>query len=157
MHAEWKRSKVRLFAGIAELVQKLQERQTAVYLVSGGFRPIINPIAELLKIPLKNVYANTILHDVSLSRVAPPGCASKMCIPACCMCLSIARCAADWNVQDIVDIRNVGMQENGEYTGFDTSEFTSRTGGKPAAIKAIKVPFAMLCSSPTLLDLADRA
>lgn len=52
-------------AGIAELVQELQKRQTAVYLVSGGFRAIINPIAEILKIPLENVYANTILHDVS--------------------------------------------------------------------------------------------
>ena len=31
------------------------------------------------------------------------------------------------------------LQENGEYIGFDTSEFTSRSGGKLAAIKAIKV------------------
>lgn len=52
-------------AGIADLVQELQKRQTAVYLVSGGFRAIINPIAEILKIPLENVYANTILYDVS--------------------------------------------------------------------------------------------
>ena len=54
-------------AGIAELVQQLQNRHTAVYLVSGGFRAIINPIAEILKIPSENVYANTILHDVSLA------------------------------------------------------------------------------------------
>ena len=54
-----------VYAGIAELVQELQKRQTAVYLVSGGFRAIINPIAEILKIPLENVYANTILYDVS--------------------------------------------------------------------------------------------
>lgn len=54
-------------AGIAELVQELQRRQTAVYLVSGGFRAIINPIAEILTIPLENVYANTILYDVSLA------------------------------------------------------------------------------------------
>ena len=50
--------------GIAELVQELQRRKTAVYLVSGGFRPIINPIAETLQIPVDHVYANTILHDV---------------------------------------------------------------------------------------------
>ena len=31
------------------------------------------------------------------------------------------------------------MQDKGEYVGFDTAEFTSRSGGKPAAIKAIKV------------------
>lgn len=54
--------------GIAELVQELQRRQIAVYLVSGGFRPIINPIAEILNIPLENVYANTILHDVSMAK-----------------------------------------------------------------------------------------
>lgn len=52
-------------AGIAELVHELQKRQTAVYLVSGGFRAIINPIAKILQIPLENVYANTILYDVS--------------------------------------------------------------------------------------------
>ena len=33
----------------------------------------------------------------------------------------------------------VKLQDNGEYIGFDTAEFTSRSGGKPAAIKAIKV------------------
>lgn len=63
-------------AGVAELVQELQRRQTAVYLVSGGFRAIINPIAEILKIPLENVYANTILYDVSLA--ATHSCKSDM-------------------------------------------------------------------------------
>jgi len=58
-----------MFAGIAELVQNLQSRHTAVYLVSGGFRPIINPIADILQIPRENVYANTILHDVSCKQL----------------------------------------------------------------------------------------
>lgn len=31
------------------------------------------------------------------------------------------------------------VQDKGKYSGFDTAEFTSRSGGKPAAIKAIKV------------------
>ena len=30
-------------------------------------------------------------------------------------------------------------QEDGAYSGFDADEFTSRSGGKPEAIKAIKV------------------
>lgn len=64
-----------VYAGIAKLVQELQKRQTAVYLVSGGFRAIINPIAEILKIPLENVYANTILYDVR-SRLSYPTVAS---------------------------------------------------------------------------------
>ncbi|KAL0036145.1 hypothetical protein WJX79_005418 [Trebouxia sp. C0005] len=100
----------RISKGIAELVQTLQRRHTAVYLVSGGFRPIINPIAEILQIPQENVYANTILHD-----------------------------------------------ENGDYIGFDTSEFTSRSGGKPAAIRAIKAqhnysPLVMIGDGATDLE-----
>ncbi|KAL3150327.1 hypothetical protein ABBQ32_000172 [Trebouxia sp. C0010 RCD-2024] len=100
----------RISKGIADLVQELQKRQTAVYLVSGGFRAIINPIAEILKIPLENVYANTILYD-----------------------------------------------EKGEYVGFDAAEFTSRSGGKPAAIKAIKAehnysPLVMVGDGATDLE-----
>lgn len=44
-----------------ELVAKLQSRGTAVFLISGGFRQIINPIATTLNIPHGNVYANTLL------------------------------------------------------------------------------------------------
>ena len=51
-------------AGIRELTQRLQERGTAVYLVSGGFRSIINPIADMLNIPRDHVYANTIVYKV---------------------------------------------------------------------------------------------
>ncbi len=54
-------------AGIPELVQRLQELQKQVFLVSGGFRPIINPIADMLGIPLEHVYANTILYKVLLA------------------------------------------------------------------------------------------
>ena len=39
----------------------LQSRGTGVFLVSGGFRAIINPIADILRIPQDHVYANTIL------------------------------------------------------------------------------------------------
>jgi phosphoserine phosphatase len=34
-----------------------------VYLVSGGFRLMINPVAEVLGVSLDNIYANTILFD----------------------------------------------------------------------------------------------
>ena len=53
-------------AGIPELVKRLQELRKDVFLVSGGFRPIINPSAEMLGIPLDHVYANTILYQVLL-------------------------------------------------------------------------------------------
>ena len=50
--------------GIPELVSMLQQRGTGVFLVSGGFRAIINPIADMLRIPQDHVYANTILFMV---------------------------------------------------------------------------------------------
>jgi len=80
--------------GIPELVAKLQERGTAVCLVSGGFRQIIEPIAESFGIPPDRVHANNLLF------------------------------AAD-----------------GSYAGFDADEFTSRSGGKAEACKALKTKF----------------
>jgi phosphoserine phosphatase len=50
--------------GIPELVARLQARGADVFLVSGGFRAIIDPIADLLGIPLDHVHANTILFEV---------------------------------------------------------------------------------------------
>ena len=81
----------RLSPGIPELVQKLQAKGAAVFLVSGGFRAIINPIADLLSIPRTHVFANTILFD-----------------------------------------------SEGSYAGFDRDEHTSRSGGKRAAVQAIR-------------------
>jgi phosphoserine phosphatase len=47
-------------------VQKLQAQGKAVFLVSGGFRQIIHPIAKGLNIPVPdNVYANNLLFNVS--------------------------------------------------------------------------------------------
>lgn len=47
--------------GVHELVKTLQERHIDVYLVSGGFRSMIEPIAHTLSIPETRVFANTIL------------------------------------------------------------------------------------------------
>lgn len=51
--------------GIPELIQKLRSKNQQVFLVSGGFRQIIHPLAETLDIPLTHVFANTILFNVS--------------------------------------------------------------------------------------------
>lgn len=53
----------RLSPGIRELVTKLQDKGKAVFLVSGGFREIINPIADMVSIPRSHVFANVILYD----------------------------------------------------------------------------------------------
>lgn len=41
-----------------ELVEELHKRRIPVYLISGGFRVLIQPIAQELNIPIQNVYAN---------------------------------------------------------------------------------------------------
>ena len=41
----------------------LREKDIAVFLVSGGFRLMIEPVAEKIGIPLYNIYANTIFFD----------------------------------------------------------------------------------------------
>ena len=53
--------------GIAELIDLLHERKIPVYLITGGFHSIVDPVAKQLNIPLKNVFANQLLfnHDGS--------------------------------------------------------------------------------------------
>lgn len=50
--------------GIPELVKRLQSKGCQVFLVSGGFRAIIDPIASVLGIPHGHIFANTILFKV---------------------------------------------------------------------------------------------
>lgn len=50
-------------SGIPKLLQTLKSQGKEVFLVSGGFRQIIHPLAEKLDIPLAHVFANTILFD----------------------------------------------------------------------------------------------
>lgn len=49
-----------LSTGIEELVAQLQTRGLAVYLASGGFRSIIEGVADEIGIPRKNIFANQI-------------------------------------------------------------------------------------------------
>lgn len=52
--------KPRLTDHIEELIARLHQLGVDVYLVSGGFDVIIQPTAERLNIPMKNVFANSI-------------------------------------------------------------------------------------------------
>mmetsp|Transcript_5344 Transcript_5344/g.11688 ORF Transcript_5344/g.11688 Transcript_5344/m.11688 type:complete len:272 (+) Transcript_5344:57-872(+) len=81
----------RVSKGIPELLAVLRRRGQQVFLVSGGFRQTIHPLAASVGIPVDHVFANNILFDAE-----------------------------------------------GKYAGFNENEFTSRSGGKPAAIKHIK-------------------
>ena len=56
----------------SELVSMLLNQKTTVYLVSGGFRSLIEPLAEYLGIPKKNIFANKLLFcDGMLSQCLP--------------------------------------------------------------------------------------
>ncbi|XP_042387292.1 phosphoserine phosphatase, chloroplastic-like isoform X2 [Zingiber officinale] len=55
----------RISPGIAELIKKLMDKGIDVYLISGGFRQMINPVALQLGIPLENVFANQLLFGNS--------------------------------------------------------------------------------------------
>jgi phosphoserine phosphatase len=53
-----------LTAGVNELVAALRDRGKRVFLVSGGFRQMIEPVAAELGIPAADIFANTLLfHD----------------------------------------------------------------------------------------------
>ncbi|XP_022769238.1 phosphoserine phosphatase, chloroplastic-like isoform X2 [Durio zibethinus] len=60
--AEWT---ARISPGIEELVKKLKARNINVYLISGGFRQMINPVASILGIPQENIFANQLLFGSS--------------------------------------------------------------------------------------------
>ena len=49
--------------GIKELIAALRASGKEVYLVSGGFRQMIAPVAKGLGIPVENIYANTITFN----------------------------------------------------------------------------------------------
>ncbi|KAL6533210.1 hypothetical protein OROMI_027322 [Orobanche minor] len=82
------------------------EQALTVYLVSGGFRQMINPVASFLGIPVDNIYANQLLFGSS-----------------------------------------------GDFSGFDTNEPTSRSGGKATAVRHIRK--AKRCKS--LVMIGDGA
>jgi len=55
--------KSQLTPHVKELVDALHSKNVPVYLVSGGFRKIVNPVAESLNIDVSKVFANTLLFD----------------------------------------------------------------------------------------------
>jgi len=56
---------LQLTPGIEDLIETLLEVGKDVYLVSGGFRIMIEPVAFAVCVSKKNIYANTILFDAS--------------------------------------------------------------------------------------------
>lgn len=81
-------------AGVRELIEQLRQNSAEIYLVSGGFDCLIEPVADALEVPLCNLFANKLYFHF-----------------------------------------------NGSYAGFDTSQVTSKSGGKGEAINIIKGRF----------------
>lgn len=81
-------------AGVRELIDQLRQNSAEIYLVSGGFDCLIEPVADALEVPLCNLFANKLYFHF-----------------------------------------------NGSYAGFDTSQVTSKSGGKGEAINIIKDRF----------------
>ena len=54
-----------LSPGILDLIETLHSRGTHVFLISGGFRQMIEPVAEATGIPYHRIFANNILFDDS--------------------------------------------------------------------------------------------
>eukprot|EP00475_Leptophrys_vorax_P045985 TRINITY_DN9724_c0_g1_i1.p1 TRINITY_DN9724_c0_g1~~TRINITY_DN9724_c0_g1_i1.p1 ORF type:complete len:240 (-),score=72.12 TRINITY_DN9724_c0_g1_i1:143-841(-) len=54
---------IALSPGVKDLVQKLHDKQVHVYLVSGGFKQMIEPVRKELAIPESRLYANELLFD----------------------------------------------------------------------------------------------
>ncbi|WVZ98918.1 hypothetical protein U9M48_044288 [Paspalum notatum var. saurae] len=55
----------RISPGMADLMKKLKKNNTDVFLVSGGFRQMIKPVAFELGLPPENIIANQLLFGTS--------------------------------------------------------------------------------------------
>lgn len=53
----------RLTPGIVELVDTLHRKNIKVYLITGGFKAIVLPVAKRLNIPETNVFSNVLFFD----------------------------------------------------------------------------------------------
>jgi phosphoserine phosphatase len=47
-----------LTPGIRELVELLKQKNKSIYIISGGFRQLIEPLVESIGISNKNIYCN---------------------------------------------------------------------------------------------------
>ena len=96
-----------LTPGVEKLIATLHAKGVNVFLVSGGFRIMIEPVAKLLKInPQTNIYANTIIFNETTGTTDEDDAHAKS------MCGTT-------------------------YGGFDAKEPTSQDMGKPRAVQLI--------------------
>lgn len=115
----------RLTPGIVALVAALRTRGVAVYLISGGFRELIRPLAKLLGLPMANVYANRMNWQFDDDSGTPVKCAH----PHLPMLRARARA---------LTVRHRGWEAGRRLVGFDPSMPVAHNKGKPEAIQALR-------------------
>jgi phosphoserine phosphatase len=109
-----------LTPGIDTLIELLHRRGVKVFLVSGGFEPMVHRVADQLRIPRSHVFANRIVFGGALQD-------------------------HDAAIQRMIDNHGASSDDDNAdwpYTGFDATAFTSRSHGKAAAVAHIKHTFA---------------
>lgn len=60
------KTKKNIVVGFDDLIKQLQQKNIEIYVVSGGFKEIINPTASILGIKNENIYANNLLYNKNI-------------------------------------------------------------------------------------------
>lgn len=105
-----------IFSFSRELVDSLHQRNVKVFLISGGFRCIVEHVAAQLNIPQHHVYANRLKFYFNGESLAPS---------------ELLRNLDDLALQLLPYLA-------GEYAGFDESQPTAESGGKGKVISILK-------------------
>eukprot|EP01013_Petalomonas_cantuscygni_P038948 TRINITY_DN70201_c0_g1_i1.p1 TRINITY_DN70201_c0_g1~~TRINITY_DN70201_c0_g1_i1.p1 ORF type:complete len:300 (-),score=35.74 TRINITY_DN70201_c0_g1_i1:88-987(-) len=124
-----------LSPGVADVIQLLRSRGVAVYLVSGGFREMVEPVAVSVGLdPHEHVFANTLLYaDAPTLDTTPIDVAGARTAPVVDpeAALRTGRCPG----HEKVPASPTGL---GRCVGFDPQEFTARDWGKPACLRHLR-------------------
>ena len=116
-------------------------RGTEVFLVSGGFRLMIDPLAEALRLGSNKGDGST--HKARQSGApndspAAPAAAAASAISDPLAAATTGRSGGSSGSGAFVFANTVFFDERGEYAGFDASEFTASDGGKRRALAHLR-------------------
>ena len=126
-------------------MKKLHDQGTAVYLISGGFKRIIERAAVQLNIPSENVFANRLLFDdegTTLVHSVLLNLFSVVFQTLTILCFKNTVLVTPVLIQLSAKTVNLLMLYfSGHFAGFDESEPTSDSGGKTRVVKLLKAKY----------------
>lgn len=148
-------------------MDSLHQRNVKVFLISGGFRCIVEHVAAQLNIPQHHVYANRLKfyfngetwnrHDhfcktaqlLKQHKGFTPCDTTHKCIALVKVCVTITR---EWRSDaDHLLLRCCYLP--GEYAGFDESQPTAESGGKGKVVSILKEQYGF----KTVVMIGDGA